>query len=109
MVIPDSAAYDADRAPGLVRALHDTIADRPRLFRNLPALRLPRLAGARADALITSPCQDGYLSSASPTGATSSLYFEFDGDRATPPPALTAGCSRPSAELALRAHPRVAG
>ena len=76
MVIPDSAAYDADRAPGLVRALHDTIADRPRLFRNQPALDYGALV--REPRIITAQCEDGYVLGI-PYGRHLKVFYEFDG------------------------------
>jgi hypothetical protein len=75
MVTPDYAAFDQDRARGLVHDLHQSIADTPRALRNQPTadfaamLRLPRF--------LSTQCQDGYLLGI-PYGRHLKLYYEFE-------------------------------
>ena len=84
MVTPDYAAYDQDRASGLIHDLHRSIAETPRALRNQPTadyaamLKLPRF--------LSTQCQDGYLLGI-PYGRHLKLFYEFDrlGPVADPP------------------------
>ena len=75
MVTPDYAAYDQDRASGLIHDLHRSIAETPRALRNQPTadyaamLKLPRF--------LSTQCQDGYLLGI-PYGRHLKLFYEFD-------------------------------
>ncbi|MDE2639647.1 MAG: hypothetical protein OXI03_03590 [Chloroflexota bacterium] len=75
MVTPDYAAFDQDRARGLVNDLHQSISDTPRALRNQPTadyaamLKLPRF--------LSTQCQDGYLLGI-PYGRHLKLFYEFE-------------------------------
>lgn len=75
MVTPDYTAFDQDRAGGLVRDLHETIAQKPRILRNQPTadyaamVRLPRM--------LSTQCEDGYLLGI-PYGRHLKLFYEFE-------------------------------
>ena len=75
MVTPDYTAFDQDRARGLVRDLHQAIAETPRVVRNQP--------GADYDAMFKLPrflstqCEGGYLLGI-PYGRHLKLFYEFD-------------------------------
>ncbi|PZC46297.1 MAG: hypothetical protein DK306_001374 [Chloroflexi bacterium] len=75
MVTPDYSAFNQDRAAGLVRDLHETIAQSPRSLRNQPTadygalLRLPRMLSTQSE--------DGYLLGI-PYGRHLKLYYEFE-------------------------------
>jgi len=59
MVTPDYSAYDQDRAPGMVRELHETLAARPITFRNQPERDYGALV--KAARLLSVQCDDGYV------------------------------------------------
>ena len=75
MVTPDYAAFDQDRSEGLLRGLHESIAQEPRALRNQPTadyaamLKLPRF--------LSTQCQDGYLLGI-PYGRHLKLFYEFE-------------------------------
>lgn len=75
MVTPDYTAFDQDRAGGLIRDLHEAIAQKPRIFRNQPAvdfdalLKLPRM--------LSTQCDEGYLIGI-PYGRHLKLFYEFE-------------------------------
>ena len=75
MVTPDYAAYDQDRAPGMVRRLHETLATRPITVRNQPNLDYDELV--RAPHLLSAQCDDGFVIGL-PYGRHLRLYYEFD-------------------------------
>ena len=75
MVTPDYAAFDQDRAEGLLRSLHESLAQEPRALRNQPTadyaamLKLPRF--------LSTQCPDGYLLGI-PYGRHLKLFYEFE-------------------------------
>ena len=75
MVTPDYAAYDQDRAPGMVRRLHETLATRPITVRNQPNLDYDALV--RAPQILSAQCDDGFVIGL-PYGRHLRLYYEFD-------------------------------
>lgn len=75
MVTPDYAAYNQDRAPGMVRRLHETLATRPITVRNQPNLDYDALV--RAPHLLSAQCDDGFVIGL-PYGRHLRLYYEFD-------------------------------
>lgn len=75
MVTPDYAAYDQDRAPGMVRRLHETLATRPITFRNQPNLDYDELV--RAPHILSAQCDDGFVIG-HPYGRHLRLFYEFD-------------------------------
>ncbi len=75
MVTPDYSAYDQDRAPGMVRELHETLAARPITFRNQPERDYDALV--KATRLLSVQCDDGYVLGL-PYGRHLRLFYEFD-------------------------------
>ena len=75
MVIPDYSRHDQDRAPGMVRELHDTLASRPLVYRNQPELDFGELV--RSPGALSVLCDDGYVLGV-PYGRHLRLFYEFD-------------------------------
>lgn len=75
MVTPDYAAYDQDRAPGMVRRLHESLAARPITYRNQPETDYGALV--RSSRMLSVQCDDGYVIGL-PYGRHLRLFYEFD-------------------------------
>ena len=76
MVTPDYAAYAQDRAPGMVRRLHETLSTtRPITIRNQPNVDYDALV--KAPRLLSAQCDDGFVIGI-PYGRHLRLFYEFD-------------------------------
>ncbi len=75
MVTPDYAAFDQDRARGLIHNLHRSIADTPRALRNQPTADYPAML--KLPRFLSTQCQDGYLLGI-PYGRHLKLFYEFE-------------------------------
>ena len=75
MVTPDYTAYDQDRAPGLIRELHENLSTRQITFRNQPLRDYGQLV--KTTRLLSVQCDDGYVIGL-PYGRHLRLFYEFD-------------------------------
>lgn len=75
MVTPDYAAYDQDRAQGLVRDLYETLTQAPRRLRSQPTADFSALI--RSPRMLSTQSEDGYLLGI-PYGRHLKLYYEFE-------------------------------
>ncbi len=75
MVIPDYTRHAQDVAPGMVRDLHETLASKQLVYRNLPALDYDALV--RQPRLLSTQCDDGYVIGV-PYGRHLRVFYEFD-------------------------------
>ena len=75
MVTPDYTAYDQDRAPGLIRELHENLSTRQITFRNQPLRDYDQLV--KTTRLLSVQCEDGYVIGL-PYGRHLRLFYEFD-------------------------------
>ena len=74
MVTPDPTRFEQDRAPGLVRRLHESLTSSERVYRNLLEVDYEALV-QRADFLLVES-DEGYLFGA-PHGRQLRLYYDF--------------------------------
>ncbi len=74
MVIPDRNRWEQDRAPGMVRELHQTLADRARAVRSFSGIDFDALA-AQPNVLFAD-ADGGYVVGV-PFGRVLRVYFEF--------------------------------
>ncbi len=75
MVIPDYTRHEQDRAPGMVRDLHETLASKALAYRNQPDLDFDALV--RLPRMLSTQCDDGYVIGV-PYGRHLRLFYEFD-------------------------------
>ena len=75
MVIPDYSRHLQDVKPGFVRELHQTLADKPLVYRNAPKTDYDALV-SRTD-LFTVTAEAGYIVGL-PYGRHLKLFYEFD-------------------------------
>ena len=75
MVIPDYTRHEQDRAPGMVRELHETLATKQLAYRNQPDLDFDQLV--RLPRMLSTQCDDGYVIGV-PYGRHLRLFYEFD-------------------------------
>jgi len=75
MVIPDYTRHEQDRAPGMVRELHETLAAKAIAYRNQPDIDFDALV--RLPRMLSTQCDDGYVIGV-PYGRHLRLFYEFD-------------------------------
>lgn len=75
MVTPDSTAFQQDRAQGLVRDLHESIAQESRRFRSQPTADYAAMI--MAPRMLSTQSEDGYLLGI-PYGRHLKLFYEFE-------------------------------
>ncbi len=75
MVIPDYTRHAQDVVPGMVRDLHETLASKHLVYRNLPELDYDALV--RQPRMLSTQCDDGYVIGV-PYGRHLRVFYEFD-------------------------------
>ncbi len=75
MVTPDYTRLQQDRAPGMVRELHETLAAKQLAYRNQPEFDFDALVRQRR--MLSTQCDDGYVIGL-PYGRHLRLFYEFD-------------------------------
>ncbi len=75
MVVPDYTRFDQDRAPGMVRQLHETLATKALSYRNQPQQDFDALV--RSPRMLSTQCDDGYVIGV-PFGRHLRVFYEFD-------------------------------